>query len=192
MSRPAQRRHRYTYAEYLDHDTVSSARHEFLDGDIYAMAGGTPEHAALCTALATVLSNLLDGGPCHVFSSDLRVRVLATGLAAYPDLTVICGPIERDPESRVTVTNPTLVVEVLSDGTEDWDRSEKLEHYRQIPTLSECLLVSHREPRFELWRREGDGRWTCLVAGAGEKLSLDSLRVELDINDIYRRGRVDG
>jgi len=125
--------HRYTYADYLALEAASNVKHEFLAGEIYGMAGGTPEHAALGVAVSSALLAQLRGGPCRVYSSDLRVRVLATGLATYPDVTVVWGEAERDPESPTTIVNPRLVVEVLSDSTTDYDRGEKLQHYRQVP-----------------------------------------------------------
>lgn len=189
MSRPAHRRHRYSYADYLAHEEGSSDKHEFLAGDIYPMAGGTPEHAALSVAVSTLLSNQLSGKACRVFSSDLRIRVTATGLATYPDVTVVCGELERDPDSRVTVTNPTVIVEVSSDGTEEWDRTEKLEHYQHIPSLKECLLVSHSKHQLELWRREGSG-WIQSQAGRGETISLSSVGCTLVVDEVYRRGGV--
>jgi Uma2 family endonuclease len=113
--------------------------------------------------------------------------VRATGLVSYPDVTVVCGPLEHDPESRTVVVNPTLIVEVLSDSTEEWDRGEKLEHYRRIPSLCECLLVSHRKPEVELPRRGSDGAWTRTVAGSGETLELASIGGSLSVDDVYRR-----
>jgi len=101
-------------------------------------------------AIGAAFVNQLRDKACRVMSSDLRVRVLATGLATYPDVTVVCGALERDPESRTTVVNPTVVVEVPSDGTEEYDRVEKLDHYRQAPSLREYVLGSHCEPRLEL------------------------------------------
>jgi Uma2 family endonuclease len=181
-------RHHHRYADYLALEEVSNVKHEYLDGEIYAMAGGTPDHAALAMAVGAALVGQLGGKACRVFSSDLRVRVLATGLATYPDVTVVCGPLERDPDSRTTVTNPTLVVEVLSDGTEDYDRGEKLEHHRQVPSLRECLLVSHRRPSLELWRREPDGVWSRQEAGPGAALELLSVGCSLAVDDIYRGG----
>src|SRR4029453_5385450 len=108
---------------------------------------------ALAAAVTTVIGAQLGEGPCRVFSSDPKVRVSATGLVSYPDVTVVCGPLAHDPESRIVVLNPTLIVEVLSDSTEEWDRGEKLEHYRRIPSLRECVLISHRQRRGGLgWR----------------------------------------
>jgi Uma2 family endonuclease len=100
---------------------------------------------------------LLEGKPCEVFTSALRVRVVATGLATYPDVTVVCGKLEVDPDDSATVLNPAVLVEVLSDSTAEYDRGEKLDHYRKITSLREVLLVSHREPAIEVWRRDEAG-----------------------------------
>jgi len=91
--------HAYTYADYLAHEVASNVKHEYLDGEIYAMAGGTPEHASLAVAIASVLRNQLEGKGCRVFSSDLRVRVAETGLTTYPDVSVVCGALQRDIEA---------------------------------------------------------------------------------------------
>jgi Uma2 family endonuclease len=180
------RLHRYTYANYLDLEAASNVKHEFLAGEIYGMAGGTPEHAALSVAVSGALLAQLRGGPCRVYSSDLRVRVLATGLATYPDVTVVCGEPERDPESPTTIVNPRLVVEVSSDSTMDYDRGEKLEHYRQIPSLAGIVLVSHTQRCIEVWQRAADGTWTASTAGAGERAELPGIACSLVVDDIYR------
>ncbi len=190
MSEPAVH-HRYSFTEYLALEESSNVRHEYFGGEIYGMAGGTPDHAALAMNFGAALLQHLDGRPCRVFSSDLRVRVLATGLATYPDVTVVCGPLERDPDSRTTVVNPVLVAEVLSDGTEDYDRGEKLEHYKRIPSLRECVLISHREPSLEIWRRGPDGTWAAERAGPASRVRLESLDCEVATDDIYRGGLED-
>src|SRR5690606_31274388 len=122
-----------------------SIKHEFLDGLVWAMAGGSPEHAAIAANIVALLVNQLAGRRCRVFSSDLRVRVKATGLATYPDVTVVCEQLELDPDDPKghTVTNPKLLVEVLSPSTAEYDRGEKLDHYRQIESLEVILLVAH-------------------------------------------------
>jgi len=185
MSRPAGL-HRYTYADYLALEAASNVKHEFLAGEIYGMAGGTPEHAALSVAVSSALLAQLRGGPCRVYSSDLRVRVLATGLATYPDVTVVCGEAERDPESPTTIVNPRLVVEVLSDSTMDYDRGEKLQHYRQIPALEGVVLVWHTQRRIDVWTRGDAGVWTVREAGAGERAPLPGLSCTLVVDDVYR------
>jgi Uma2 family endonuclease len=131
-----------TYAEYLAAEERSLEKHEFLDGEIYAMSGGMPEHAALAMAFGRTLGNALLGRPCRVFSSDARVRVQNTGLTTYPDVSVVCGKLETDPEDPSAITNPVLLVEVLSDSTEARDRGEKASHYRHLASLREYVLVS--------------------------------------------------
>ena len=177
--------HAYTYADYLAHEEASNVKHEYLNGEIYAMAGGTPEHASLAVAIASLLRNQLGAKPCRVFSSDLRVRVLETGLATYPDVSVVCGPLELDPQSREIVLNPKVLVEVLSDATERYDRSEKFEHYKRISSLEEYVLVSQKEPSIEVFRRTGDS-WTRLEGGSGERVTLQSIECQLDVDELYR------
>lgn len=176
----------YTYAEYLDLEATSNVKHEFLGGQIYAMAGGSPEHAALQAATIGLLFAQLDGARCRVHSSDLHVRVLATGLGTYPDVTVVCGPSERDPDHRQTVVNPTAIVEVLSDSTEDYDRTEKFEHYKQIPSLQHFVLVGHRERVVEVWSRAGE-EWSRATAHDGERATLPAIGASIDVRKLYER-----
>lgn len=177
-------RHQYSFEEYLELEESSPVRHEFYAGEIYAMAGGTPEHAALAARVIVLLGQQLGASPGRVYSSDLRVRVLATGLATYPDVTVLCGPSERDPNSHTHVTNPKLLVEVLSRGTADYDRGEKLEHYRQIPSLEAVVLVSHDAVRVDLWSR-GSASWALQSFGAGESVPLVAIGCSLSVDDVY-------
>ena len=181
-------RHSHSFADYLATEEISGVRHEFYAGDIYAMAGGTPEHAAMAAAITASLVRQLEGTGCRAYSSDLRVRVLATGLATYPDVTVICGPSVRDPESATHVTNPKLVVEVLSPGTEDYDRGEKLEHYKQVPSLSGVVLVDYRSELLELWARNGDS-WSYARFGAGEQVPLHAIHCTLAVDAVYSAAR---
>jgi Uma2 family endonuclease len=177
--------HRYTFADYLAFEEGSNTKHEFLDGEIYGMAGGTPEHAALSVAVSSLLLSQLRGGPCRVFSSDLRVRARATGLATYPDVTVVCGELERDPESPTTLVNPRVVVEVTSDGTEAYDRGRKLEHYRGIPSLVAVVIVSHRAQAVEVWERTADDTWRCRAFGPGQIAHIDALHARLPVDEVY-------
>ena len=177
--------HEYTYAEYLSYEDASNAKHEYLDGEIYAMAGGSPEHAQLSVAVASSLRAQLEGRPCRVFSSDLRVRVAATGLTTYPDVTVVCGPLRRDEASRETILNPVLVVEVLSEGTERYDRGEKFEHYKKISTLEEFVLMSQKEPLVEVWHLNR-GTWSSREARSAGRVALESVGCELVVDELYR------
>jgi Uma2 family endonuclease len=186
---PAQRR--YSFIEYLSLDEDSNVKLEYRDGEIFAMAGGTPDHASLAVEVSSLLLAQVRDRGCRVFSSDLRVRVVETGLATYPDVTVVCGPLERDPSSRTTVTNPTLIVEVLSDGTQDYDRGEKARHYRRIASLRAYLLVSQRESRISAWRRTEDGNWALTEHGPGETVTVPELGLQLTVDDVYRGGLID-
>jgi Uma2 family endonuclease len=187
MSLPAPR-HRFTFVDYLEIEEIARVRHEFYEGEIYAMAGGTPEHAAMAAAIMTQLGRQLGSSPCRVYSSDLRVRVLATGLATYPDVTVICGPSERDPESPTHVTNPKLVVEVLSESTREYDCGQKLQHYQQIASLEAIVLVDHRSPHVDSWTRHAGG-WHCQQLGPGEVLSIAAIACSLVLDDVYAAAR---
>ena len=179
----------YTYAEYLALEEESSVRHEFLDGEIYAMAGGSPDHAALAAALIRIVGSQLPPA-CRAFTSDLRVRVAATGLTTYPDVAVVCGRTERSPEDPLAVTNPVLLVEVTSPSTEDYDRGEKLRHYMSLPSVREVLVLSHRRPELEVHRRDGAG-WTVLRATTGEVLRLASLAASVAVDEVYAGGLED-
>jgi Uma2 family endonuclease len=178
---------RFSFEDYLALEETSTVKHEFSDGHVWAMAGGTPEHGALAANVIALLASQLRDRPCRIFTSDVRIRVKATGLATYPDVSVVCGKQKTDPDDPKgsTLINPSLIVEVLSPSTEDYDRGEKLAHYKQIPSLDEIVLVAHEERRLEIWRREGD-HWTLHVGRGEETASVASLGCELPLADVYR------
>lgn len=159
--------HRFTYEEYLAYERDSELKHEYIAGEIVAMAGGTQRHSALAVNVATALRISRPAG-CTVFQSDMRLRVLATGVATYPDVSMVCGPSEPDPAdpSNTTITNPSLLVEVLSTSTEQYDRGFKWQEYQKIPSLKEYVLVSQYPARVEVYRRQGD-RWEYFSATEG-------------------------
>ena len=160
MLQSARPRHRYTYAEYLAYERDSGLKHEFDDGEILAMAGGSRRHSALASRVSAALeAGRRDG--CVAFQSDQKIRVLATGRATYADASMVCGPIEGDPADPLggTITNPTLLIEVLSPSTEQEDRGAKWQHYQFLPSLQEYVLVSQAEPRIERYRRLPSGAW---------------------------------
>ena len=134
----------YTLEDYLAFEASTDAKHEYLDGAIYAMAGGTPEHAALASAAHWAALRAAAEGEMH--SGHLRFagfRIEATGLLTYPDVSVVCGPVKRDAADPNSATNPTLILEVLSRSTEEYDRTEKFEHYQELSSLRAYVLVSH-------------------------------------------------
>lgn len=173
-----------SYADYLAHEADGPTKHEYLDGHVYAMAGGTPEHGALAAAVIGELRAALRGRPCRVYSSDVRVHVRATGLTTYPDVTVVCGRLETDAVDADAITNPTLIVEVLSPTTEGYDRGARASHYRQIATLREYVLVGQNEQRVEV-QRLVDGVWTITDARPGDVVNLTSVGVALDVSVVY-------
>lgn len=172
----------HTYDEYLALEASSNVKHEFLGGQIYAMAGGTPEHAALTAAVIGLLFPQLRGGACRAYDADLRVRT-PSGLATYPDVTVICGPSKRDVADPQAVTNPALIIEVLSRSTEEYDVGDKFEHYKTLPSLRQYVLVSHRERSVEVWTRH-DAGWERAVVRDGEISNL-SIDAALDVHELY-------
>lgn len=149
----------FTEAEYLALERASDRKHEFIAGAIVAMAGARPAHNALASNLAAALVLLTRGRGCLTLSSDQRVHVPATKLYTYPDVTLACGPRRYDDADPPSLLNPTLIVEVTSDTTEDFDRGTKFLHYQSIAELRDYLIVSHREPRIDHFRREGDDQW---------------------------------
>lgn len=178
-------------AEYYRRERAAEFKSEYFAGEVFARAGGTVNHSRVKTNVAFSVSSALikKGGGCEPFDSDLRVKVSQTGLRTYPDLTVICGPVETDPEDDEgeTAINPTLIVEVLSDSTERYDRSIKFDHYQTIPTLKQYVLVSQAQPKVETYLRQTDGTWQyASFTGLEAAASLSSLDVVLPLAEVYR------
>lgn len=180
----AQPRPRMSYPEYLDLEARSAEKHEFLRGEVWAMAGGTREHALYAMNFLRRLGSALEGRPCSPYGSDLRVRIDETDRTTYPDGLVICGPSAFSPVDPLAVTNPLLILEVTSDSSEADDRGAKFAHYRRLPSLRDYVLVSHREPRIEVYRR-AEGFWAMTDAVAGQRIVLPSLEVSLDVDAVY-------
>jgi Uma2 family endonuclease len=180
----------YTFEDYLSVEEMSAVRHEFLNGEIFAMAGGTPEHAALSAAVLLVLGRRLEGGACRTYSADLRIRVVATGLATYADAAVICGDPIRDPTSPTHVINPIVIVEALSPSTEAYDRGEKREHYQRIASLREYVLVAQDRREIEVHARPPGGSWQRSVHRAGQIVDLPSIETRFSVDDLYNAAGV--
>lgn len=175
-----------SYADFVVFEEKSETKHEWLDGVVYDMSGGTLDHSGLKVSVAGELRSLLRGKRCRVFDSDLAVRVLATGLSTYPDASVVCGSAERDPANRNAITNPRVIVEVLSDSTEAYDRGVKFAHYKRIPSLAEYVLVSQHEPRIEVFRQTSPENWELVqTALAGQTAQLKSIECALSVDEVY-------
>jgi len=174
-----------SYADYLAAEARSVVRSQFFDGEIFAMAGGTPNHALLAANLVAAVHGALRGRPCRAYAESLRIYMPATGDAAYPDLSVICGPVQHDAADGDAAINPTLLVEVLSDSTEAFDRGDKFRRYRTLESLQAFLLVDQHERRLELFERQGDGTWRFQEVDAGDGLDIESLGVRLLVDEVY-------
>jgi Uma2 family endonuclease len=184
MTNAAARRN-FEFSDYLVIEEMSrEVKHEFVNGEIFAMADGSVEHAALSSAIGALLTAQLRGQRCRVYSADLRIRIREAGVATYADATVICDPVERDTESPTHVTNPRLVVEVLSPSTEAYDRHEKRLYYQPLPSLREYVLVAQDRRRVEVWRRDGEA-WVWSAHETGARVPLPSLGLELDVDELY-------
>jgi Uma2 family endonuclease len=175
-----------TYDEYVRLEEASDEKHEYLRGRVVAMAGASPEHAALTASLIATLHLALRGRPCRVYSGDLRVRVDETDMTTYPDVTVVCGSLTTSVVDPIAATNPTVIVEVLSPSTEAHDRGAKFAHHRRLASLREYVLVAQDEPRVEVYRRNDTGHFELHEAGAGERIEVASLAVTLVVDELYR------
>jgi Uma2 family endonuclease len=175
---------RASYAEYVALEESSEVKHEFISGTIVAMAGGTIEHGRLMSQLTVLLRREFGDRRCVVLPSDVRVRIRAAERATYPDLHVVCGTVERDTEDQQAVVNPIVVVEILSSTSAESDRGDKFAAYRRLVSLREYVLVSQEERRVDVYRRDGR-RWVLDEYGAGERFKLESIEVELRIDELY-------
>jgi Uma2 family endonuclease len=181
---PAEPAVRTSYQDYVLYERDAPTKHEYVGGMIMAMTGGSHEHARLAGRLARLLGNAVEGRPCAVFSSDLRVRIVETDRATYPDLTVVCGHRQTAPDDDDAIVNPTVLVEVLSDSTEADDRGEKFAHYRRLTSLQEYVLVAQKARRIEVYRREGN-RWVLTEYGPGSIVELSSIEAQVAVDDVY-------
>ena len=170
------------WKNYIAADEAFDGKLERLHGEIFAMAGGTAAHALLIGNMQAHLHGRLRGTPCRSTSSKQRI-LLPNNDAAYADATVWCGPADLRPDH--TLTNPTLVVEVLSPSNANWDRTGKLDLYRGIPSLKHVLLVAHDAWHLTLVSRREDGSWSYETAGPGESVRLDAIGVTLSVDEVY-------
>lgn len=174
-----------SYADYLALERSTDRKHEWLDGQVYAMAGGTIIHNQISAQVIGELLRLYDDRPCRVYTSDQKIRVRATGLATYADAVVVCGEVQVDPDDPHAITNPVLIVEVLSDSTEGYDRTEKFRHYKRIPSLRDYVLVSQHEALIEVYSRDGARRWSYEDVET-EIAPLTAIEGGLDLARVYR------
>jgi Uma2 family endonuclease len=174
----------YTFEDYVRFEHDAREKHEFVGGAILAMAGGTIEHGALCATVSRMLGEKLLGRRCRVYDSNARVRVGASGNAYYPDVSVVCGALATDPADTLSILNPTVVVEVLSPSTADYDSGEKLVDYQRIPSVAHVVLVHHDTRKVDVYTR-GDQAFSVRSFGPGEHAALPSLDLTLSVDELY-------
>ena len=174
-----------TPEEYLEIERKAEFRSEYYRGEMFAMAGGTEAHTLLVMNTSTVLVRLR-GGPCRVYSHDMRVQVSATGLYTYPDLVAGCAERKFLDERRDTLLNPVLIIEVLSNSTEAYDRGQKFAQYRTLESLQEYVLIAQDRVEVEVYRRQAGGQWLLITANRPEdSITLESVSCSLVLSDIY-------
>lgn len=179
---------RFTPAEYLAIERQSQTRSEFLDGRIFAMTGASRKHGLIAGNTFASLHAQLKGRACEAFASVMRVEVSTTGLYTYPDVVVVCGELQFFDEELDTLLNPTLIVEVLSPSTADYDRGGKATHYRALPSLRELLFVSQDTMLVEHWLRQTGEQWFfTTTSDPAATLELPSIGCALRLEEIYER-----
>ena len=185
VSSDAATRERFTGPEYLAMERASPVRHEFFRGVAFAMAGASRQHNLIVANVVGEFRSVLRDRPCEVYPSDMRLKAEATGLYAYPDVTVVRGPPRLEDEHGDTLCNPSVLFEVLSDSTESFDRGAKFEQYRTIPSLAEVVFLSQKEAHVEHFERQSDGSWRLREFRGGDRLPLPLLACEVAVDDLY-------
>jgi len=171
--------------EYLAWEAEQPERHEYLQGEVYAMTGARDAHNTIAGNLYVLLREGLRGGPCRVYIADMKLRLDAAQAVFYPDLMVTCDPRDRTAEADTCKRHPKLLLEVLSESTAAYDRGRKFELYRSIDTIEEVLLVEQDRRHADLFRRETDGRWVLESHGPTGEIRLASLGLALPLDRVY-------
>ena len=179
----------YTYEAYLELEAGSDTRYEFHDGFIVSLAGGSPEHGLIAgNFIGATFSDLKASGKnCHTYSSDVKIHISSARRTFYPDASIVCGKPEKSEQDPNAITNPILILEVLSDSTEAFDRGGKFSHYRKLKSLKEYVLVSQKEPLVDTYFRTENGSWEITtITGLDRMVVLKSIGCEIAMADLYR------
>lgn len=175
-----------TVEEYLAIEESSEEKYEYWDGQIYLMAGAAPNHNLIASSVNFAIYSQLRGKGCFVFSSDMRVKEEKTNLYTYPDLTIVCGTPSYEDTKPKTLTNPTVVIEILSPSTERADRGRKFQHYRNLDTLQEYVLISPSMARVEVFFKQSEKTWLFTdISDINDAVKLSSIDCTLQMKDIY-------
>jgi Uma2 family endonuclease len=175
-----------TPEEYLAVERKSEYKSEYIDGEMVAMTGASRRHNLIAFNITLEIGRQLKGRPCEGYTSDMRVRVPSTRLYTYPDVVVVCGEPQFEDDHVDTLLNPTLIVEVLSESTESYDRGKKFGFYRTVESLAEYILVAQDEYRIEQYARQNDGRWLLSdYRSADDTVELTSIQCKLSLREVY-------
>lgn len=180
----------YTFKEYLALEENAAYKSEYWDGTIIAMPGGTPNHNKISNSIGTAIDIELDkkNKDCTVYSSDQKVFIPDFNRSVYPDCMVLCGEEELQEESNAVIVNPSLIIEVLSKSTKEFDSNEKFEGYRSISSFKEYVLIWQTIPKVQSWYKEHNGLWRISsVFGLDKRIMLYSINCEIALKDIYKR-----
>lgn len=190
----AQPQKQYTPEEYLELEREADYKSEYYQGEIFAMAGAGRNHNRIVENLSIEIGTFLKKKPCRTYSSDQRIHIPANGLYTYPDLLIVCGKDQLLDEKKDTILNPKVIVEVLSESTEAYDRGEKFHFYRSIPTLDEYMLIDSRRIAAEVFQKNQQGQWLLAseAYSPGGSIELASIGLTLSLRDIYDQTDVPG
>ncbi len=188
---PAYNKKFYTIQEYLEMEKVDVIKHEYYKGEIFAMSGASPRHNIISVNILTSLANVLKGKTCRPYGSDMRINIPENSLFTYPDISIICGDVISSNEDGETATQPTIIIEILSPSTRNYDRGEKFMLYRAIPTLKEYLLIDSESVHAEHFAINKDGLWQLKeYSEVSQKISFETLGVDLLLQDIYEGSKL--
>ncbi|MFO1352206.1 MAG: Uma2 family endonuclease [Gammaproteobacteria bacterium] len=183
-----QRQPKLSPEDYLALERSSEQRHSYFRGEMFAIGGASPRHNRIVMNTSALLWQQFRKRPCQVYTSDMRVKVNASGLYTYPDIVAICGEERYDDQRQDTLINPLLIIEVLSESTEAYDRGDKFGHYQKLESLQEYILVSQSNPKIECFTRQTDNTWLYVsIMGLDAILRLATIECELRLTEVYER-----
>lgn len=179
-------KHYVTPEEYLHRERKADFRSEYYRGEMFAMAGASANHNLIVGNCIQTLGLQLKKKPCRVYPNDLRLRIEATGLYTYPDLSVVCGESQLESDAGDVLLNPVVLIEVLSDSTEAYDRGKKFEHYRTIPSLQHYVLIAQDRHSIDCFTKSTNESWNLTTSqGLDGKINLDAIDSELAVAEVY-------
>jgi len=177
-----------TPKEYLEIERKAEFKSEYFNGEMFALAGAGKTHNKISSNLIINIGVHLKNKTCLIYGSDMKVKISSSGLYAYPDISVVCGDEKFEDDESDILLNPKLVIEILSESTESYDRGKKFEHYRTLESLQEYVLVSQEKPKVEQFLKQQDGKWLYSeVNGIDSRAQFTSIECEIDLKEIYHK-----